>query len=186
VTPTATAKGTPLTQAQAQAALLTQSEVGSGLATAPVDTKQMPFPCTPDLPPPDVQVPPKVSAKATFANSTQDLQFTEQIESYADEATATKALIAGEKGLTCPVGQVGNLSVTIQGPIDLSTSFTTKMDGAEAWALSQSQAKQSIIVAKMGSRLVALTFAEVTGADDRSVDAAGIAGAALAKAGAAG
>jgi hypothetical protein len=186
VTPTATAKRGALTQAQVKAALLSLSEVGSGLKSTQVDKTDSPFPCTPKDPPPDVQVPPKASAKATFTNSTNDLQFVEQVESYADVPTADKALAVGEKGLTCDIATVGGLSVNIQGPIDLSTSFTTKVDKAEAWALDAGQAKQSIIVIKMGQRIVALTFAETAGANDSSVDAAGIASRAIAKAGAAG
>jgi hypothetical protein len=186
VTPTATAKGGALTQAQARAALLAPTEVGSGLHVAPVDTTQSPFPCTSKLPPPDVQVPPKASAKSSFTNASKDLQFTEQVESYIDPATAAKALAAGEKGLTCDIGEVHGLGVTIQGPIDLTTSFTTKLDKAEAWALTLSGAKQTIIVAKSGQRIVALTFGATSGADESSEDAAGIAGRALAKAGAAG
>lgn len=186
VAPTATAKGSALTQAQARAALLGPSEVGSDLKVAPVDTAQSAFPCTPKLPPPDIQVPPQVSAKSSFTNASKDLQFTEQVESYANAATAAKALAAGEQGLTCDIGEVHGLGVTIQGPIDLTTSFTTKLEKAEAWALKLSGAKQTIIVAKAGLRIVALTFGATSGADETSEDAAGIASRALAKAGAAG
>jgi hypothetical protein len=186
VTPTATAKGGALTQAQAQAALLAPDEVGSDLQVAPVDNSRSPFPCTTDRPPPDVQVPPKASAKSSFTNASKDLQFTEQVESYADAATAAKALAAGERGLTCDIGELNGLGVTIHGPIDLTTSFTTKVEKAEAWALTLSGAKQTIIVAKTGQRIVALTFGATSGADESTEDAAGIASRALAKAGAAG
>ena len=186
VKPTEVAKSGGLSADQVKAALLSGDEVGSGLSTAKPDTSDAPFPCTPDDPPPDVQVPPKASAKTMFSNDTQDIELTEQVESYADNATAAKALAVGEKGLTCDIGTVGNQQVTIQGPIDLSTSFTTKLDKAELWAVSGSGARQSIIVAKMGQRIVAVTFAELSGANDTGLDAKGIADRAIAKVGAAG
>lgn len=183
---TLTAKRGPLTQAQAQAALLTAAEVGSGLRSTAVATTPQPFPCTPQAAPPDVTVPPKATAKAAFSNGSQDTAVTEQIASYADEATAVKALRLAEKGLDCSTGTVTGQTVQLKGPLDVTTSFTTKVDAAGVWAVNGKGAKQSIILVKMGRRVLALSFGAATGADESSLDATGIVNRALAKVGVAG
>jgi hypothetical protein len=179
--PTLTAQRGPLTQAQAEAALLTAAEAGSGLKSAPSDTTPQPFPCTPHSKPPDVTVPPKAKATATFVNSTQDIEVIQQIASFTDEATAVKALQLAEKGLDCSTGTVGGQTVQLKGPLDVTNSLTTKVDAAGIWAVNGKGAKQSIIIVKMGQRVLALSFGAATGADESSLDAIGIVNRALAK-----
>jgi hypothetical protein len=183
---TLTARRGPLTQAQARAALLTTAEIGSGLRSTAVATTPQPFPCTPRAAPPDVTVPPWAIAKAAFRNATRDIAVTEQLASYADEATAVKALRLAEKGLDCSTGTVNSQTVQLEGPLDVTASFTTKVDAAGVWAVNGKGAKQSIILVKMGQRVLALSFGAATGADESSLDATGIVDRALAKVGVAG
>jgi hypothetical protein len=176
-----TAKRGPLTQAQAEAALLTPAEAGSGLKSAPLNATEQPFPCTPHTKPPDLTVPPAATARASFVNATQDIEVIQQIASYRDETTAVKALRLAEKGLDCSTGTVGGQTVSLKGPLDVTNSLTTKVDAAGIWAVNAKAAKESIIIVKMGQRVLALTFGAATGADESSLDAIGIVNRALAK-----
>lgn len=173
--------GAGMNRVDAQAALLTQAEVGSGLQPAKNDATRTPLPCTPKDPPLDARLPPRVQVQATFLDAAGELSFTEEIDNYGDGATVAKALALGEKGLACTKGTIRRLQVAIQGPFDLSKSVTATVDKVEAWSITSAAAKQSIVVAKIGVHLVALRFGATTGADTSAEDAAGITQRALQK-----
>ena len=170
-----------LSQSQAEQALLSQSDVGSGLHVKPTNPAKTPFPCAPDAPPLDTQVPPPVHAEVTFTDDLESIELTEEINNYGDDATVAKALKLGEAGLACKAGSVGRFNVTVSGPSDLKSKIKAQVDKVEAWAVQSGVANESIIVAKIGTQLVVLTFGVFAGANDRGLDAAGITQKALEK-----
>jgi hypothetical protein len=170
-----------LTQSQAEQALLSQSDVGNGLQVKPTNPVNTPFPCAPDAPPLDAQVHPPVHAEVTFTDDLQSIELTEEINNYGDDATVAKALKIGEAGLACKSGSVGRFNVTVSGPSDLKAKITADVDKAEAWAVHSGVANESIIVAKIGTQLVVLTFGVFANANAQGLDAAGITQKALAK-----
>lgn len=174
-----------LSQAQARAALLTAKEVGGGLTVTSTDHTQTPFPCTPDAQPLDRRVPPAVQVETTFADDTDQFQVSEQIDNYGDEATVAKALALGEQGLACKEGTVrsgtGTVNVVIDGPIDLASSIQTPVDKVEGWSIGSIAARESIIVARMGTQLVVLTFGVTAHGNQSTQLTAAITARALAK-----
>lgn len=172
-----------LTQAQAEAALLTRAEVGAGLAPTAPNEQTQPFPCTPETPPLDQVVPAPVHAAVSFTDPANSFEVTERIDNYASAATAQRALSLTERGLGCNSGSLGSIPVTIGAPADLSKNLTTTVDKSEAWEITASSARQSYIVTKIDTQLVTLIFGETSNAAGQNVDAAGIVQKAIAKVG---
>jgi hypothetical protein len=164
--PTAPLTGAPsgsLTQAQANDALLSASDVGSGFVQGLVDSKDDPLPCTPHDKPLDEQVRPTVKAETAFSNSGNTAQLDEEVTAYADVATAEKAVAAGEKGLSCPTATVTassgqSLKFTLSGPTDLSNALHADPHTIESWTIKTAGAEVDLVVARLGSQLVVLTF----------------------------
>jgi hypothetical protein len=183
--PSASAPAEGLSRAQAQGALLTASEVGGGMSQTGNDTSQTPFPCTPAEPPLDKRVKPQVKVESTFADPNDQQEFTEEIANYGNEAGVTKALSLGEKGLACHNGSVrtktGSVSVAIGGPLDLAKSITTQVDKVEGWSIASTTARQTLVVARVGTQLVVLTFATVGGSTPDTTNTAAVIEKALAK-----
>ena len=178
-TPTSPAIG--LSADQARAALLTPAQVGNGLSPTGNDTGPTPFPCTPGKPPLDKQVPPKVKAESTYTNATQDLTFREEIANYGSIARVNTALAVGEKGMACKTGVINGQQVDLGGPSDIRAKITAPVDKAELWAITSVTAKETLIVARVRTQLVILTFGATVTAPSQGVDATGIVQRALTK-----
>lgn len=154
-----------LTEAQAQAALLTAAEVGGGFAATTSDNTDNPLPCTPNDPPLSQQFPPAVKVQADLAGLAGNALFSEEIETYADSSTVAQVIAAGEQGLGCSTATVSGTAVTIDGPTDLSSAAKVPVDKAEAWTLTSSALNASLIIVQMHSVLVVYSFGAVPGTD---------------------
>lgn len=158
-----------LSAAQARGALISASDVGSRFAAQRPDTSTSPFPCTPNDPPLNKQVPPSFDVRTAFLNQAQRAEVTEEIAGYADEATTAAALAAGEKGLDCSSGTItsgsGSQRVQISGPTDVTSALKAKVDKAEIWQLEVRGAEEAILVSKVGPQLVVLEFTAASSAD---------------------
>jgi hypothetical protein len=158
-----------LTQEAAQDALLVGTDIGGGFAQTTSDADTSPLPCTPNDPPLDKLVPPKVKAQTDFQNSAGSALLSEEIDGYADEATAERVLAAGEKGLACKTATIKTggqtLQVRLQGPTDLTSSLKVAVDKCEGWQVKASTVDVVLIVARIGPQIVALTFTAATSLD---------------------
>ena len=175
-----------LTQQAAQDALLVGTDVGAGFAQTTSDAGTSPLPCTPNDPPLDQLVPPKVKAQTDFQNSAGSALVSEEIDGYADEATAERVLAAGEKGLACKSATITTggqkLRVTLQGPTDLTSSLKVAVDKCEGWQVKASSVDVVLIVARIGPQIVALTFTAATSVDKSTLPStAAVTGKALSK-----
>ncbi len=158
-----------LTEAQAQAALLTAAEIGPGFtATAPA-TEDTPLPCTPNAPTLAQRFPPQVKVQSGFAAAAGAVQFAEEIETFADEATVRRALSAGAKGLSCGTATITSgstsVEVTIDGPTDLTDQLIAQVDQCALWSLSSSVIDATLIVAQIGRHLIVLSFGSAPSVD---------------------
>jgi hypothetical protein len=158
-----------LSQEAAQDALLVGTDVGGGFAQTTSDASTSPLPCTPNDPPLDQLVPPKVKAQTDFQNSAGSALLSEEIDGYADEATAERVLAAGEKGLACKTATIKTggqtLRVRLQGPTDLTSSVKVAVDKCEGWQVKASSVDVVLIVARVGPQIVALTFTVAASVD---------------------
>ena len=166
--PNSAAAADGLTQEAAQDALLVGTDVGGGFAQTTSDAGTSPLPCTPNDPPLDQLVPPKVKAQTDFQNR-RDRAAQRRDHGYADEATAERVLAAGEKGLACKTATIKTggqtLRVTMQGPTDLTSSLKVAVDKCEGWQIKASTVEVVLIVARVGPQIVALTFTAATSVD---------------------
>lgn len=154
-----------LSEAEAQAALLTEAEVGSGFTQTEPDDSDSPLPCAPNEPSLSEQFPADVKVQADFGGAQGKALFSEEIETYADEATLAQVISTGERGLSCPTATVGGMTVTIDGPTDLTTEIPVTNDKAEAWVLKSTAVNSSLIIVAIDTQLVVFSL---TG--DPSVD----------------
>jgi hypothetical protein len=158
-----------LTQETAQDALLIATDIGAGFAQTTSDAATSPLPCTPNDPPLDKLVPPKVKAQSDFQNTAGSALLSEEIDGYADDATALRVLAAGEKGLACQRATIKtggqNLAVRLTGPTDLTSSLKVAVDKCEGWQVKASSVEVVLIVARIGPQIVALTFTAATSVD---------------------
>jgi hypothetical protein len=156
------ASGGVLSQQAAQGALIVATDVGTGFAQATSDDSSDPLPCTPNDPPLDTQVPASTKAQVDFGNAAGSALVSEEITSYADEATAVKALAGGEKGFACKTATIGTggnkMAFTLAGPTDLTTQVSTKVDKCEGWQLKSKTVNLVVIVSRIGQQIAALTF----------------------------
>jgi hypothetical protein len=154
--------GGGLTQQQAQDALLSAADLGTSFSQQPSDDTPTPLPCTPNDPPLDEQVPPKVKALASFANSAGNALLQEEIDGYQDVATTRRALSLGEHGLGCKRATIpsGNstISVKLTGPVDLTKQLSGKADHVDGWQVVGAGVQLVLIAAQVGPQLVVLTF----------------------------
>lgn len=169
----AAASGGVLSQQAAQEALLVATDVGAGFTKATSDDSSDPLPCTPNDPPLTTQFPPSTKAQVDFGNAAGSALVSEEITSYADEATALKALAGGEKGFSCPSATLGTgsnkLAVTITGPTDLTSSVNVTVDKCEGWQFKSTTVNLAVIVGRVGQQLVALTFTASTSVDTNTL-----------------
>jgi hypothetical protein len=154
-----------LTEAQATAALLTGTEVGTGFARTASDTQDTPLPCAQNDPPLDTRYPPTVKVEADYAASGVDAAVSEEIEVYADLATVAKTIAAGEQGLGCGTVTIQGDRYTISKPDDITTQLGGLADKAEAWTVKTAPANLELIIAQLGRRLVVFTFAAAASVD---------------------
>ena len=167
-----------LTQAGAKQALLTDSEVGSGLAVLGGNAPETPAPCERGSGSVASGFTPRAHAVIRYADSEDVSEFTEVVDNYSGTATTAQVIQAYQSGLTCKGGYIGRIAVTISGP--QAVSVPTPTDNIAVWTISGAGARQSIIVASMGTQVIQLIFG-ASGAEQADVDASGIAERALAK-----
>jgi hypothetical protein len=165
----APAGGGGLSQQEAQDALVTVTDVGGGFTQTTSDDSSDPLPCTPNDPPLDKQSPPAAKAQADFANSAGSALVSEEITTYADEATTESVLAAGEKGFDCPSATIttdtGKLKVTIGAATDLTSAVNVKVDKCEGWSITAQGVNLIVIVARLGQQIVAMTFTAASSVD---------------------
>jgi hypothetical protein len=170
-----------LTTAQAQAALLTDAEIGNGLSTSDLTPPDYPLPCTPNAKPLSKLVPPVAHATHTWSDKTDSIEITETINNYGDDATVEHALNLTEAGMSCDSGQIGSVAVSIGKPQDLSKNIKAAVDGIEAWAVTSSTSHETVILAKIDTQLVTMVFGVLPGLPRNAIDAARIVQNAMAK-----
>lgn len=154
-----------LTEAQAQAALLTATEVGGGFAQTQSSDSDDPLPCTPTDPPLSQQFPPAVKVQADFGGASGNALFSEEIETFADADTVAQVIAAGEQGLACGTATVGGAQVKIDGPTELTSQISVPVDKAEAWSLTSSALNASLVIAQIGPQLAVFSFGAAPSVD---------------------
>jgi hypothetical protein len=107
--PPSTPAGGTVTKAQAEAALLTQQDVGAGFTKAEFQASDDRLPCKPNDPPLEQQIPSDLEVGTAFIRT--GAAFGEDLRVYHDAATATQVLSLAAAGLNCPSGKL-NLTGT--------------------------------------------------------------------------
>jgi hypothetical protein len=166
--PSGSAGGGSLTQSQAEAALLTPAEVGTGFTLGQADSTKEPLPCAPKGSAPlETQVPPQVDADNEYDQG-QNVGFEEELLVYSDATTAAKAYTLGVAGFHCTSGVIYNddgstTPVTITASQD--DTATLGVDGATEWGIKTSTLQGGVFAIQFGSRLLVCTFVAATSVD---------------------
>jgi hypothetical protein len=129
-TPTTTAAssgGGTLTQAQAQAAMLKASDLGTGYTdgTFKPDDPKTPEPCGQQSV--DAQIPPAFNVGSTVTSSSINAAFQEDYDGYNDAASATNAFNGKLAGVACTNATIvddtgAKTPVTFSAPTDVTSS----------------------------------------------------------------
>jgi hypothetical protein len=155
-----------LTEAQAQAALLTAAEVGSGFVQTQTNDIDTPLPCKPDDPPLSHQFPPAAKVDVDFGGAGGKALFSEEIETFDDAGTIAQVIAAGEKGLGCKTATVSGTKIAIEGPTDLTSDISVPVDKAEAWVVTSTALHASLVIVAMNTQLVVFSFTGDPSVDD--------------------
>lgn len=182
---TSSSGGVP-TEDQANAALLTAADLGTGFSAGTYTKTNTSPPCAAAGSPSFRQATsPAVDAGATFDHATPEASLDEVIFVYPDAATAQAAFDTGKTGFACKTGTVYYTdgtkgSVTITGPTDVSTDVGG--DSAVAYQLANADVQSTQVVALVGQAIVTLSFGAASGADTTSLpNPVAVAKAAVAK-----
>lgn len=162
-TPAPTSAASSADASGLQAGLLTVADLGTGYKQEPADNSESPLPCTPNDPPLNQQVPPQGRAVAQFTNTTGDVAITEDLNRYADVATASRAVAASAKGFTCQTGSLDGTPVTFTGSGKITVNGT-QVDAAQGWDLKTSQFVATAILVQIGPKFVGLVLLAKPGA----------------------
>ena len=95
-----------ITKAQASAALLTASEIGTGFSTAQFKPSTDALPCTPNEPPLEQQVPSTLEVGSAALATSRQAALSEDLRFYPDATTAEHVLTLAAKGLDCAQGRL--------------------------------------------------------------------------------
>lgn len=181
----------PLTNQQAQAALLTAAEVGGGFTARPSGGTGAPL-CDQHAPPLDQQFPPSGKARIEFIAPGGVALFGEEVLGYDSVTTTDQALAAGERALACRTATIHTqvngkrqaIQYRIQPAIDVTNLVPVTVDKALRWVIrTDSHLYIQEVVTKIGANIVVLTFAAATNADTSHLASpATVLGAALRKA----
>ena len=171
------------------ARLLTAAEVGPGFVAQADDSPGSPPPCgSADSPTLDAQVPPAAKVKKAFVQQTPAAQVDEELTTYADQASAVKALGIGRTGLACTDGSLyatdgSRTAVTIGAPTSPQLGVAG-VDESTLWTLDGSDFKGGLLVVRYRStHLLVMTFLTDKATDTaRLPDTNKIIGTALTKA----
>jgi hypothetical protein len=157
----APASGDPsVTQADANAALLSPTDLGTGFTAAQFSPSSDPLPCTPNDPPLEQRFHSTVEAGTAMVTQAQDVGLSEELRVYADADTAKQVLQAAAHGLDCKQGTL-NLTGTAETVTFGKTEDVTSDVGAEsAIAVQATSSKYGIVLVgcKLGRLLVLFSF----------------------------
>jgi hypothetical protein len=157
----APASGDPsVTQADANAALLSPTDLGTGFTAAQFSPSSDPLPCTPNDPPLEQRFHSTVEAGTAMVTQAQDVGLSEELRVYADADTAKRVLQAAAHGLDCKQGTL-NLTGTPETVTFGKTQDVTSDVGAEsAIAVQATSSKYGIVLVgcKLGRLLVLFSF----------------------------
>jgi hypothetical protein len=166
-TPSSSASGEAVTQAEANAALLTPADLGTGFTAAQFSPSSDPLPCTPSDPPLEQQFDSTIQAGTAMTTQSNDVGLSEELRVYADPDTAAQVLDAAKKGLDCKSGKL-NLTGTPETVTFEDEQDVTSDVGAEsAVAVQATSAKYGIVLvgAKLGRLVVLFSFLSDKSAD---------------------
>ena len=152
-----------ITQATAQAALLTTSDVGSGFRKAQFRPSHDPLPCAPNDPPLEQQLPSNSEVGTAFIRN--GAAFGEDIRVYGDASTAGNVVARAAGGLNCPSGKL-NLTgkpttvefTKVQGSRIQNVTSAVGADLAFAVQGSTSQYDIVLIGCQVGNAAVLFSF----------------------------
>lgn len=158
-----------LSQEQTQGALLNAGDIGDGFVQGTVSSASNPPPCYQSLPPISRRYPPRAEAKRRFELPKGKAMIEEEILAYSDGTTTATALAATEQGLSCSTAVLGTgagaVTVSIGAPQDVTADIRNGADRSEGWVVTSKDFVGSIVVSRVGTNLVAMTFLA-----DRSVN----------------
>jgi hypothetical protein len=161
------AGGETVTQAEANAALLTPADLGSGFVAAQFSPGSDPLPCTPNDPPLGQQFDSTLQAGTAMTTQSQDVGLSEELRVYADPDTAAQVFDAAKHGLDCKSGKL-DLTGTAETVTFSDEQDVTADVGAEsAVAVQATSAKYRIVLVgcKLGRLVVLFSFLGDKGAD---------------------
>jgi len=171
--PSSSSAAETITQAEAQAALLTPAEVGAKFAQAAYTPQDQQAPCGAGGPALEDAVPQTLRVGATIVSVTLKASFSEELFAYPDADHAAKALAFLEKGVTCKSGKLplasgGLLPVTI-GAVQDVTAQLRPARKAVAVQVDSSITKIVLAAAQLGRLMVVFTFAAFKSTPDSAL-----------------
>jgi hypothetical protein len=146
--------------ADIQRVLLVPSDITKGFTATPDNADSTsPAPCTPNDPPIDAQVPSLEHGGVDLSNSTAGAEVDEQVAVYGTLGAALKLQAAVERGFTCSSGRLSNgQTVQLNGPTDLRTIITPRVNKAEGWTIKTADVKGSLVYVRINRVVVQLAF----------------------------
>jgi hypothetical protein len=159
--------GETVTQAEANAALLTPADVGTAFTAAQFSPSSDPLPCTPSDPPLEQQFDSTLQAGTAMATKTGDVGLSEEMRVYADPDTATQVLQAAVQGLDCKSGKLNLTGTPETVTFSAEQDVTSDVGADSATAVQATSAKYGIVLvgAKIGRLVVLFSFLSDKSAD---------------------
>jgi hypothetical protein len=156
-----------LTKDQAQALMLSPSDVGAGFTAGTFSTDNTQAqPC--GQPNVNAQVPPKVDV-GVEADSGTSYAVQEEFSTYADSATNDKAWNLNVAGISCPTGSLADsgttIPVQINGPTDVSSQVGEGSQALKASLSSSAFPGATVVAVKFATGNVSITVLTLPGAD---------------------
>ena len=164
----APASGDPsVTQADAKAALLSPTDLGTGFTAAQFAPSSDPLPCTPNDPPLEQQFHSTVEAGTAMVTQAQDVGLSEELRVYADADTANQVLQAAAHGLDCKQGKLNVTGQPETVTFGKTQDVTSDVGAESAIAVQATSAQYGIVLVgcKLGRLLVLFSFLSDKSAD---------------------
>lgn len=149
-----------VTPAAARAALLTPSDLGSDFAKAQFRPSNDPFPCTPNDPPLEQQIPSTLEVGTAIVSRTQAAAMGEDLRLYPDVATAQQVVALATRGLQCQQGQLNLTGTPETATFSPIHDVSTQVHADQAIAVQATTARYAILLigCRIGRVLVLFDF----------------------------
>jgi hypothetical protein len=163
------ASAAPTGAAQAQAALLTGSDLGPGFVkqafpggTGAATTT----PCLPaGSPSLDRKYPPSARAQVGYGSNAPQAVLGEQVALYRDAATADGVMSYARRALSCSSATVQGQKVRISASAPTQQVGSERVDTAQSWQVNVGPAAASIVAVRLGNAVISMEFVALSTTD---------------------